>query len=340
MKYRQSGSAALTNPKSVLPFDVVPHPCNLAFCRATTASLIQVLGVNLSQLCNGKVFQSISFEIQQIFAGHFGPIERRSTPPNRHHITPKVTPEQFTARLATLALPSSDIPCAVAQNLDWLCLALHLSSIEKKILLWSYCVYSSTPSCLLGILSKIPCRDAQQIWRAFGLFFNESADAIAQTLAEPCRLHGMGLVDLSHRGDVPKLNHFLTPTPTLMDALEIPHRSVEGLVTRCLEPEISLLFDSESDMPPDIAHEIFPEPVALAYETAIARQPLKAAHIAALTSWLSQYSITEESCTPLEGFLHYFSIQLAVRRCFIENSRNKQPVTQLAVLQAVYAIAK
>lgn len=336
----QSGGAALLHPKRVLPFDMAPHPCNLAFCKAMTSTLIKALGVSLSQVASGKEFQSIALEIRQFFADHFGSSELPSMQPHHHHETPDVTPEQFTVRLVMLNLPSPNVPCAVARNLDWLCLALHLSSIEKKILLWSYCGHRSTPSVLPGILNKIPCCDAQQVWHALGLFFNEPADAVAQTLAEPCRLHGMGLVDLSHRGNVFSLNRYLTPTPTLKDALEIPHRSIDGLLSRCLEPEASLLFDPESEMPPDIAHAMFPEPVALAYETAMAKQPLKAAHIAALISWFSQYRITEESCTPLEGFLDYFSVQLAVRRCFIKNSRNKLPVTPLAILQAVYAVAE
>jgi hypothetical protein len=335
----QSGGAALLHPKHVLPFDMAPHPCNLAFCKAMTSTLIKALGANLSQLASGKEFQSIALEIRQFFAAHFGSSELPSMQPHDHE-TPDVTPEHFTARLAMLNLPCTDLPCAVARNLDWLCEALHLTNIEKKILLWSYCGHRSAPSVLLRILRKIPCRDAQQVWHALALFFNEPADAIAQTLAEPCRLHGMGLVDLSHWRGGFALNRYLTPTPNLADALEIPHRSVVGLLSRCLEPEASLLLDPESDMPPNIAHEIFPEPVALAYETAMARQQLKAAHIAALISWFSQHDTLEEACAPLEGSLDFTAIQRAVRSCFIEHGQSQRPVTQLAILQAVYAIAK
>lgn len=336
MTNHQQGGAALPLSKFVLPFDVAPHPCNLAFCKAMTATLIKVIGVNLSRVVDSDEFQPLAQEIQKALIASYGVVEPRSMLSD-HDI---MSPEQFIAWLAILNPPCPDVPCAVARNLDWLHLTLHLSSIEKKILLWSYCSHRKTPSVMPGILNKIPCREEQQIWNALALFFNEPADAIAQTLAAPCRLHGMGLVDVSHRKNEIFLNRYLTPTPTLMDALEIPHRSVDGLLSRCLEPEASLLLDSDSDMPPNIAHEMFPKPVALAYETVMLKQPLKAAHIAALISWFSQYSISEEACAPLEGFLNYFSIQLAVRRCFIENSRNKQPVIQLAVLQAVYAIAK
>ncbi|MCZ8227609.1 MAG: hypothetical protein O9249_00640 [Burkholderiaceae bacterium] len=323
-----------------MPFDMAPHPCNLAFCKATTGNLIKAVAVNLGHVADGEEFRSIALEIQQIVTAHFRAAEPGSMSPDHHRMGTDLTPELFTAWLAEFDLPCPNIPCAVARNLDWLCQELNLSSIEKKILLWSYCSHRSSPSVLLGIFRKIPCHDEQQIWHALGLFFNEPAAAIAQTLAEPCRLHGMGLVDLSHRRDVLKLNRYLTPTPTLMDAIEIPHRSVEGLVSRCLEPETSLLFDHEGDMPPDIAHDIFPEPVASAYETAMAKQPLKAVHIAALISWFSQHDVTEEACAALERYLDFPTIQLAVRRCFIESASHVQPVTKLAVLQAVYAIAK
>jgi hypothetical protein len=199
MNHHPPGSVALSDPKFVLPFDVAPHPCNLAFCKAMTSTLIKAVGANLSQVASGKEFQSIALEMQQVFAAHFGSIEQLSMQPDHHHKTPDVTPEQFTARLAMLNLPCPNVPCAVARNLDWLCQRCICPASRRKSCSGHTAGTAALHSVLLGILNKIPCRDAQQVWHALALFFNEPADAVAQTLAEPCRLHGMGLVDLSHR---------------------------------------------------------------------------------------------------------------------------------------------
>ena len=66
-------------------------------------------------------------------------------------------------------------------------------------------------------------------------------------------------------------------------------------------------------------------------------QPLTAAHIAELVWWLIGYRLPAEQFEPLAGSIDFVTIQKAIQRCCMERSQREQAVTQLAVMQALYA---
>ena len=66
-------------------------------------------------------------------------------------------------------------------------------------------------------------------------------------------------------------------------------------------------------------------------------QPLKAEHIAELVWWLIGYRLPAEQYEPLAGNIDFVTIQKAIQRCCMERSRHEQVITQLAVMQALYA---
>jgi hypothetical protein len=69
-------------------------------------------------------------------------------------------------------------------------------------------------------------------------------------------------------------------------------------------------------------------------------QPLTAAHIAELVWWLIGYRLPAEQFEPLAGSIDFETIQRAIQRCCMERSQIDKPVTQLAVMQALYVAAQ
>jgi hypothetical protein len=66
-------------------------------------------------------------------------------------------------------------------------------------------------------------------------------------------------------------------------------------------------------------------------------QPLKAAHIAELVWWLIGYRLPAEPFELLAGNIDFVTIQKAIQCCCMGRSQRDQAITQLAVMQALYA---
>lgn len=328
------GGAAVSRSKLVLPFDTVEHPNNLAFTRALTRSLVKTIGCNLSQLFSGEALVAAAADVQRFFKKELGG-------DGAAFVDSEMTLQQFTTRLAMEELGNASIPCTVQRNLGWLRDALTLSAMEVEALLWAYCLYRDRSGTVNRLLNQITYTASATAWTVLGLLLDVPPAEVSRWLNAPCRLIGLGLLTQSPPWPPPlTVARHLQPSRTLIYALEMPYRSAAGLLHALTEAESSWLF--EIDPVPDwvVFTELFPLAAATAYARTANHQSLTADDIVALVEWWSQHDISKEACAPLEGRLDFATIQLAVRSCFVEHSQSQRPVTQLAVLQAVYAIAK
>jgi len=330
---------------TVAPYGVPPHPANEAFVKSMEAVLMTTIGMNLSSITPSENFAWAAIQIRDHFADHFGEQFEAPVKPNvpkfllppEQRVTPVIVPAAFRYRLGSLELATPDRACAVVRNLDWLTEAFHLSSAERKVLLWTYIANRIFPSVIEGVMSEIQCLNERQAHAALSLLLDETECEIAKCFSEPCRLRGMRLID-SHPWRYPlTLDSFFQGTENLTDVLEVVHYSRTGMLQRLSELSLFWSMLPDAGVPNDQFYRWFKPAMAEACIATANNQPLTAAHIAELVWWLIGYRMPAEQFEPLAGQIDFVTIQKAIQRCCIERSQHEQDITQLAVVQALYA---
>jgi hypothetical protein len=324
------------------------HPANEAFVKGMEAVLMKTLGMNLSSITTSENFPWAAIQIRDYFADHFGePMEAPAKPnvpkfllPPEQRVAPEIVPAAFRYRLGLLELATPVQACAVVRNLDWLTEAFHLSSAERKVLLWTY-----VTNCLLypfveGVLTEIQFCNKSQAHAALSLLLDEPESEVAKCFAAPSRLRGMRLID-SHPWRYPlTLDSFFQCTENLTDVLEVVHYSRAGMLQRLSELSLYWTMLPDPGVPNERLHRWFKPAMAEACIATVNDQPLTAAHIAELVWWLISYRLPAEQFEPLAGNIDFVTIQKAIQCFCMERSQREQAITQLAVMQALYAAVK
>ena len=336
-----SPNASLT----VAPFSVQPNPANEAYAKCMAGVLMKTIGMNLSSITTSENFAWPAIQIRDFFCKHFGEeIEAPNIPhvpkfllPPEQRVTPVIVPSAFRYRLGQLELATPDHACAIVRNLDWLTEAFHLSSAERKVLLWTHLVSSQIPSNIEGVLSEIQFVNDRQAHAALSLLLDEPESEVAKCFAAPTRLRGMRLAD-SHPWRYPlTLDSFFQGTENLTDVLEVVHYSPAGMLQRLSELSLYWSMLPNAGVPTERFHRWYEPAMAEACIATVNGQPLRAAHVAELVWWLIGYRLPAEQYEPLAGQLDFVTIQKAIQRCCMERSQRYQTITQLAVMQALYA---
>ena len=349
MNLTKTGSAdAGASPNvdlTVAPYGVPPHPANEAFAKCMAAALMKIIGINLSSIMTSENFPWAAIQIRDYFSDHFGEQFEAPNKPNvpkfllppEQRVSPKIVPAAFRYRLGSLELVPPNQACAVVRNLDWLTKAFHLSAAERKVLLWTY-----VTNCLLhpfveGVMSEIQFCNDSQAYAVLSLLLDEPESEIAKCFAAPSRLRGMRLID-SHPWRYPlTLDSFFQGTENLTNVLEVVHYSPAGMLHRLSELSLYWSMLPDAGVPNERFYRWFKPAMAEACIATVNNQPLAAAHIAELVWWLIGYRMPSEQFEPLAGNIDFVTIQKAIQHCCMGRSQLDQAVTQLAVMQALYA---
>ncbi|WP_143713553.1 hypothetical protein [Variovorax sp. RO1] len=339
---------ALVAAPLVLPFTVPEHPRNVAFRQAQAARMLQTLGVNLHRLVDGDAFQRAARHVQNFFAPELGIADTRTcsfdTPrfllAADHPAEPLIDPVSLTAEIAALTVPEPDGECAVARNFAWLTELLHLTPVERKLLLWAYCAETQHPAVLNRVLGCVPCENWADVIEALSILLEEPVIAVAECLVLPCRLQAMRLILTETQRAPSSLSQCLDASDTLIEVLETVHRSKNALIFDLLEPRLPhWSLQPQNDVPDAALLEWFDQPVADVFIASLSGRPLNAANISAAITWLTGWQVPDAQCEPLAGHLPLDVIERAVQRCFVEHGQRNEPVTVLALMQALYAAA-
>lgn len=330
---------------TVIPYGVPSHPANKAFAKGMEAVLMKAIGMNLSSITTSENFPWAAMQIRDYFVDHFG--EQFEAPaqtnvpkfllPAEQRVTPVIVPAAFRYRLGSLELVTPDQACAVVRNLDWLTEVFHLGQAERKVLLWTHIANRMLPPVIEGVMSELQFSNERQAHAALSLLLDEPEYEIAKCFSAPCRLRGTRLID-SHPWRYPlTLDSFFQGTENLTDVLEVVHYSRAGMLQRLSELSLFWSMLPNSGVAQEQFYRWFKPAMAEACIATVNDQPLKAAHIAELVWWLIGYRLPAEQFEPLAGILDFVTIQKAIQRCCMERSQRDQAVTQLAVMQALYA---
>lgn len=330
---------------TVAPYGVPPHPANEAFVKGMEAVVMKTLGMNLSSITTSENFAWAAIQIRDYFAEHFGEqIEATATPnvpkfllPPEQRVTPVIVPAAFRYRLGLMELATPDQECAVVRNLNWLTEVFHLSQAERKVLLWTYIANRMLPPVIEGVMSEIQFCNEPQAYAALSLLLDEPESEVAKCFAAPSRLRGMRLID-SHPWRYPlTLESFFQGTENLTDVLEVVHYSRAGMLQRLSELSLYWSMLPDPGVPSERLHRWYLHAMAEACIATSNDEALTAAHIAELVWWLIGYRLPAEQFGPLTGNIDFVTIQKAIQRCCMERSQRDQAITQLAVMQALYA---
>ena len=330
---------------TVAPYGVPPHPANEAFVKSMEAVLMKTIGMNLSSITPSENFTWAAIQIRDHFADHFGEqFEAPAKPnvpkfllPSEQRVIPVIVPAAFRFRLVSLELVTPDRACAVVRNLDWLTEVFHLSQAERKVLLWTHIANRTLPPVIEGVMTELQFCNERQAHAALSLLLDEPESEIAKCFVAPCRLRGMRLID-SHPWRYPlTLDSFFQGTENLTDVLEVVHFSRSGMLQRLSELSLFWSMLPNSGVAQEQFYRWFKPAMAEACIATDNDQPLKAAHIAELVWWLIGYRLPAEQFEPLAGNIDFVTIQKAIQRCCMERSQLDRAVTQLAVMQALYA---
>jgi len=330
---------------TIAPYGVPPHPANEAYAKCMAAVLMKTIGMNLSSITTSENFPWPAIQIRDYFADHLGEHieapDKQNVPkfllPPEQRVAPVIVPAAFRYRMGLLELAIPNQACAVVRNLDWLTEAFHLSSAERKVLLWTYIANRMLPSVIEGVMSEIQCLNERQAHAALSLLLDEAESEIAKCFSEPCRLRGMRLID-SHPWRYPlTLESFFQGTENLTDVLEVVHYSRSGMLQRLSELSLYWSMLPDAGVPNEQLYRWFKPAMAEACIATVNDQPLKAAQIAELVWWLIGYRLPAEQFEQLAGNIDFVTIQKAIQRCCMERSQRDQAITQLAVMQALYA---
>ena len=349
MSPKQTGSvdndAGPNTDLTVAPYGVPPHPANAAYAKCMTAVLMKTIGMNLSSITTSENFPWPAIQTRDYFADHFGEqIEAPAKPnvpkfllPPEQRVTPEIVPAAFRYRLASLELLAPNPACAVVRNLDWLTEVFHLSRAERKVLLWTYIASRMLPPVIEGVMSEIQFCNERQAYAALSLLLDEPESEITKCVAAPSRLRGMRLID-SHSWRYPlTLESFFQGTENLTDVLEVVHYSQAGMLQRLSELSLYWSMLPDAGVPNDQFYRWYKPAMAEACIATVNDQPLSAAHISELVWWLIGYRMPAEQFEPLAGNIDFMTIQRAIQCCCMGRSQHEQAITQLAVMQALYA---
>ena len=330
---------------TVAPYGVPPHPANEAYAKCMAAVLMKTIGLNLSSITTSENFPWAAIQIKDYFAEHFGEQTEASAKPNvpkfllppEQRVAPEIVPAAFRYQLGSLELVPPVLACAVVRNLDWFTEAFHLRSAERKVLLWTHVVNCQRPPVIEGVMSELQFCNERQAHAALSLLLDEPESEIAKCFSAPCRLRGMRFVD-SHPWRYPlTLDCFFQGTENLTDVLEVVHYSRAGMLQRLSELSLYWSMLPDAGVPNEQFYRWFKPAMAEACIATVNNQPLAAAHIAELVWWLIGYRMPSEQFEPLAGNIDFVTIQRAIQRCCMVRSQHDQDITQLAVMQALYA---
>lgn len=343
----KSGKAAACQTQNLGTFERAADPCIEQFVATHVAMFLKEIGLKLPLIFQGIDFQNAARQIKKFFESDSESFWRLPGQPELPHIRPDddwlmppVDPTDFADLLDRVQVPKFE-PSRVERNLNWLDDLLHLSQVERKLLLWAHLVSQQRPNPLVTLMCSLPVADEQSAYEMLAVLLDEPEQEIAECFVIPYRLSAMRLIEGPWRGTgrAGNLAQYVLGTDAMLEILETPHRSKKALLHHLSSPDF--LWDNEFDYEddPSVCRERYPGGVGEAIEATILDEPLSAAHIASLIWWWTGMSVDAGVCEPLQGLLDYYSVHQAIRSYAQTQALRNRSITEVGVLHAVYTAA-
>ena len=315
---------------------------NKAYVEAMSDLMLKQVGICLNHISKPSDFQFVADFIHQHFAIHFEAFSILSNSDLPRFLDPdltvKIEPEAFTQRLTDLELPTPNNDCPIIRNLDWLPELFNLNLTERKLLLWSYCSSNTDGRALDCALIHIAI-DKKYAYESLAVLLDEPVEDVEACFKTPNKLSSLMLLGCNvWYCDLLMLGHYLSGTEFLAYLLEEPHQSKDDLLS-CFNK--SPLHWHPPPLPEDVLelNACYEPPMASAMRATALSQPLNARHIATFIASFTGHSFSQKLLSPLAGHIDYLALLTAVKQAAIHCCRARQPLTEFAVLKALYSAA-
>jgi hypothetical protein len=221
-----------------------------------------------------------------------------------------------------------------------LCQLLHLSGIERKVLLLAF--RAKVEKWIVDHGSPWRIRFGSEHDALCGLaeLIDEPTNAVTACFAPPCLLQGLGLLDLCSYCPRTLLIDFLGATSQLMDLLTNGDRSETKLLDRLHQVPMGIEVMRRHPPPLELLYEWYPLPLAQAYERAMAGRPTTGQDVAVLASWLSGCEYSTAECQTLAGRLGFNDIQQVIHQITLSRCLAGQVVTRARIFEGLCAAAR
>ena len=340
----------IQNAFGVGAFDAMPHPDNLKFRKEEEVKTMRRIGLRLADLAEGQDQQWAGRVVQRYFwreLGHTNPAELPPDVPDfllssDQAKAPYINTATLAQQMASIDDTQAGTLCIVASKLRLLQQLLHLSDAETKYLKLAYVSYlhgkalGDNSNCLFMAMQNMGVHDAQQRDRVFAILLDELPEAILALFQPPSKLVALRFIDPVCWHQPKNLRDKVLASDHFIELLEGKFRSHQALLAAILAPEydVNLLDDGS---PITVLYEWFPPDIAACYECAVLERPLEAAHIKTIAQWFSCLDLDIALLAPLAGRLSFEDVREGVKRATLDYCTADKQVTELAILQALYA---
>lgn len=252
--------------------------------------------------------------------------------------------------LATIEQSESAPLCIAERRMALLTELLHLTPAESALLQLAYAAchwelptssesYAADQHSLQAVLNCLHWRDLVERNHVFAMLLAVSVEDAAALFDAPASIVALHLIDNEswHKGR--NALAFATATDKLLALLETQYQTHAALLAdlQMASPDIGAALDS--DYPADLLYEELPLSVADAYMAARRGHALNAAQLVALVWWQTGLELAAEVAQPLADKLDFETVVRVLIRAVLSCRTSGSSVTELALLQALYAAA-
>lgn len=263
---------------------------------------------------------------------------------------PSVDVAAMADRLATTEQTEPAPLCIAERRMALLTELLHLSPAEAALLQLAYAAcpwgwpsssehYAADQHALQAVLNCLNWRDLVERNRVFAMLLAVTVEEAAALFNAPVSVVALHLIDNDwwHKGR--NALAFATATDKLLALLETQYQTHAALLAdlQMASPDLGVAFDS--DYPADLLYEELPQSVADAYMAARRGHALNAAQLVALVCWQTGLELAAEVVQPLADKLGFETVVRMLIRATLNCRTSGHPVTDLRLLQALYAAA-
>jgi hypothetical protein len=354
-------------------FRPATHPHSLAFLERQRRFWLKRIGLKIQQLTTEANAPWLARVVQRCFWQELGLDDPNQAPEKnadkkaddeheRYWHTPiflwpkdkpfvlKLSIEEMQCGLVKIDCTPPIYLSVVETNLGKLRVLLNLNDAEIKLLTMAWCVGKErerdNKSDLLSALSLCPMTildDASnaELDTKRATLLDEPVDAVA-ALFDPCfKLVAMRFLDAKPWHEQKTLLDFVQATDEFVDLLETPHRSDAALLGYILEQEHDWLLGSASDHPTElITGEYNGHGVEEAYMHSRFDKPIPGRAVRAVAEWFTGMMFDQRVLEPLAEHIDFEGTREAIKCAVLECCTNRKPVTEFALVKALFAAAK
>lgn len=335
-------------PVHTISSDPLPDDATTQFASATCAQIVLSIGINLSALDLDEL-------TRQLLAGHVAAIFWKELGLNRlpwmdgDPIIPgddasTIVPQQIDCdalarQLKRMAIAEPTTLCNPRTNIGALAILLNLSTVEQKLLAWSFAAaYGNDAQQLDRMAYELRFIDHEHQYATLAILLSEPVDSVRTAFASG-RLLALRLMTTRSWHRAAHLSDVLSATFECLWLLQTRHPSRDALMAFMQSPEWDCTLIVDPSTPSSDYRECFPERISQAYEAAVKEQPLSAADIASVIHWFTTIEVPAERLEPLAGRLEFETIRETLKHTFVERSQADSPTTEFDLLRALYNAA-